>query len=142
MRFTSEQRLDDGVLERDFTLGEIPGVLWTLGSAPAPLILSGHNGGLHKRLPRLVARARHYAAEYGFAVAAIDAPGCGDRPRSAADEQTAPTSAGRSRPASRSTRSSTPSSSRWSKGRSRNGGPPWTPSFRCPRSAARSGTRG
>jgi len=24
MRFTSEQRLDDGVLEREFTLGEIP----------------------------------------------------------------------------------------------------------------------
>ena len=87
MRFTSEQRLDDGVLEREFTLGEIPGVLWTAGSAPAPLILSGHNGGLHKRLPRLVARARRYAAEYGFAVAAIDAPGHGDRPRSAEVEQ-------------------------------------------------------
>ncbi|MGX1128074.1 pimeloyl-ACP methyl ester carboxylesterase [Streptomyces glaucescens] len=87
MRFTSEQRLDDGVLEREFTLGEIPGILWTPESAPAPLILIGHPGGLHKRLPRLVARARHYAAEYGFAVAAIDAPGCGDRPRSAADEQ-------------------------------------------------------
>src|SRR5690348_8153919 len=86
MRFTTEQRLDDGVLERDFTLGEVPGVLWTSGSAPAPLILSGHNGGLHKRLPRLVARARHYAAQYGFAVAAIDAPGCGDRPRSDRDE--------------------------------------------------------
>ena len=87
MRFTSEQRLDDGVLEREFTLGEIPGVLWTPGPAPAPLILSGHNGGLHKRHPRLVARARHYAAKYGFAVAAIDAPGHGDRPRSAVDEQ-------------------------------------------------------
>ena len=87
MRFTSEQRLDDDVLEREFTLDEVPGVLWTPGSAPAPLILSGHNGGLHKRLPRLVARARHYAAEYGFAVAAIDAPGHGDRPRSAVDEQ-------------------------------------------------------
>jgi hypothetical protein len=90
MRFTSEQRLDDGVLEREFTLGEVPGVLWTPGSAPTPptpLILSGHNGGLHKRHPRLVARARHYAAKYGFAVAAIDAPGHGDRPRSAVDEQ-------------------------------------------------------
>ncbi len=87
MRFTSEQRLDDGVLEREFTLGEIPGVLWTSGSAPAPLILSGHNGGLHRRHPRLVARARHYSAEYGFAVAAIDAPGHGDRPRSAVDKQ-------------------------------------------------------
>jgi pimeloyl-ACP methyl ester carboxylesterase len=87
MRFTSEQRLDDGVLEREFTLGEIPGVLWTPGSAATPLILVGHPGGLHKRLPRLVARARHYAAEHGFAVAAIDAPGCGDRPRSASDER-------------------------------------------------------
>jgi dienelactone hydrolase len=87
MRFTSEQRLDDGVLERDFTLGEVPGVLWTPGTDPAPLILSGHNGGLHKRHPRLVARARHYAAQYGFAVAAIDAPGQGERPRSAADDQ-------------------------------------------------------
>ncbi|MGY5012567.1 dienelactone hydrolase family protein [Streptomyces sp. 900105755] len=87
MHFTSEQRLDDGVLEREFTLGEIPGILWTSGSAPAPLILSGHNGGLHKREPRLVARARHAAAEYGYAVAAIDHPGHGDRPRSAVDER-------------------------------------------------------
>jgi pimeloyl-ACP methyl ester carboxylesterase len=87
MQFTSEQRLDDGVLEREFTLGEIPGTLWTRGSAPAPLILMGHNGGLHRRESRLVARARHSAAEYGYAVAAIDAPGHGDRPRSAVDEQ-------------------------------------------------------
>ena len=44
MHFTSEQRLDDGVLEREFTLGEIPGILWTpaSASAPAPLILLGH----------------------------------------------------------------------------------------------------
>ncbi|MFD8969001.1 dienelactone hydrolase family protein [Streptomyces sp. NPDC059568] len=88
MQFTSEQRLDDGVLEREFTLGEIPGILWTSGSAaPAPLILIGHNGGLHKRESRLVARARRSAAEYGYAVAAIDHPGHGDRPRSAVDEQ-------------------------------------------------------
>jgi pimeloyl-ACP methyl ester carboxylesterase len=87
MQFTSEQRLDDGVLEREFTLGEIPGTLWTPGSAPAPLILMAHNNGLPKRESRLVARARYHAAKYGYAVAAIDAPGCGDRPRSAADEQ-------------------------------------------------------
>jgi len=89
MRFTSEQRLDDGVLEREFTLGEIPGVLWTPGfaSAPAPLILVGHPGGLRKMHPRLAARARHYAAQYGFAAAAIEPPGSGDRPRSAAAEQ-------------------------------------------------------
>jgi hypothetical protein len=86
MRFTSEQRLDDGVLEREFTLGEIPGTLWTPGSAPAPLVLMAHNNGLPKAEPRLVARARYTAAR-GYAVATIDAAGCGDRPRSAADEQ-------------------------------------------------------
>ncbi|MEE4417840.1 dienelactone hydrolase family protein [Streptomyces bugieae] len=87
MQFTSEQRLDDGILEREFTLGEIPGTLWTPESAaPVPLILIGHNGGLHRRESRLVARARQSAA-YGYAVAAIDAPGHGDRPCSAADEQ-------------------------------------------------------
>ncbi|BFV59969.1 hypothetical protein KCMC57_up50730 [Kitasatospora sp. CMC57] len=86
MQFTSEQRLDSGILEREFTLCEIPGVLWTPVTTPAPLILIGHNGGLHKREPRLVARAR-YCAEQGYAVAAIDAPGHGDRPSSAVDEQ-------------------------------------------------------
>ena len=87
MRFTSEQRLDDGVVEREFILGEIPGTLWTPESAaPAPLILMAHNNGLSKGEARLVARARRTAA-YGYAVAAIDAAGCGDRPRSAADEQ-------------------------------------------------------
>ncbi|MEU3756081.1 alpha/beta hydrolase [Streptomyces olivoreticuli] len=87
MQFTSEQRLDDGVLEREFTLGEIPGTLWTPESAaPAPLILMAHNNGLPRREPRLVARARLSAA-YGYAVATIDAAGCGDRPRSAAAEQ-------------------------------------------------------
>ena len=89
MRFTSEQRLDDGVLEREFTLGEVPGILWTPGSAsaPTPLILIGHPGGLRKMQPRLAGRARHYAAEYGFAAATIELPGSGDRPRSAAAEQ-------------------------------------------------------
>ncbi|MER6561473.1 alpha/beta hydrolase [Streptomyces sp. NPDC001027] len=87
MRFTSEQRLDDGVLKREFTLGEIPGALWTPGSAaPVPLILMAHNNGLPKADPRLVARARYTAAR-GYAVASIDAAGCGDRPRSAADER-------------------------------------------------------
>ncbi|HEY3686898.1 MAG TPA: alpha/beta hydrolase [Streptosporangiaceae bacterium] len=79
MRFTSEQRLDDGVLERGFTLGEIPGILWTPASAPAPLILLGHPGGLDRMRPRLVGRAVHSAAD-GFATAAIELPGSGDRP--------------------------------------------------------------
>jgi hypothetical protein len=81
MRLTSEQRLDDGVLEREFTLGEIPGILWTPRSAATlfPLILLGHPGGLHTMYPRLVARARHSAAN-GFASATIELPGSGDRP--------------------------------------------------------------
>jgi hypothetical protein len=90
MRFTSEQRLDDGVLERDFTLGGIPGVLWTPASAspsaPVPLILLGHPGGLDRMRPRLAARARHSAAE-GFASATVELPGSGERPRSADVEQ-------------------------------------------------------
>ncbi|MFJ9518484.1 dienelactone hydrolase family protein [Kitasatospora sp. NPDC101801] len=86
MQFISEQRFDDGVLEREFTLGEIPGTLWTTGSAPAPLILMSHNNGLPKADPRLMARARYTAAR-GYAVATIDAAGCGDRPRTAAEEQ-------------------------------------------------------
>ncbi|MFE1943208.1 dienelactone hydrolase family protein [Streptomyces massasporeus] len=86
MHFTSEQLLDDGVLEREFTLGEIPGTLWTPAIAPAPLVLMAHNNGLPKADPRLVARAGYTAAR-GYAVATIDAAGCGDRPRPAAEEQ-------------------------------------------------------
>ncbi|MEV5612650.1 alpha/beta hydrolase [Streptomyces sp. NPDC052225] len=90
MRFTSEQRLDDGILEREFTLGDIPGTLWTpdsaSASAPVPLILMSHNNGLPKADPRLRARARSTAA-CGYAVVTIDAAGCGDRPHTAAAEQ-------------------------------------------------------
>jgi dienelactone hydrolase len=89
MQFTSEQRLDDGVLERGFTLGEIPGIVWTPGSAsaPVPLILLGHSAaGLQKMYPRLLARARYAVAE-GYAAACIELPGSGERPRSAAVDQ-------------------------------------------------------
>ncbi|WP_435242680.1 alpha/beta hydrolase [Streptomyces cucumeris] len=91
MHFTSEQRLDDGVLEREFTLGGIPGILWTpasaSSSAPAPLILLGHPPlGLRAMYPRLTGRARQAAAD-GFAAATIELPGSGDRPRWAALEQ-------------------------------------------------------
>ncbi|WNV87378.1 alpha/beta hydrolase [Umezawaea sp. Da 62-37] len=88
MHFTSEQRFDDGVVERPFTFGDIPGVLWTPGSAPGPvpLILMGHPGGLDRMRPRLAARARHAAAE-GYAAATIEFPGAGDRPRSAVADQ-------------------------------------------------------
>ncbi|MFE5797632.1 alpha/beta hydrolase [Streptomyces sp. NPDC056503] len=84
MHFTSEQLLDDNVLERSFTLGEIPGILWTPASAspsaPVPLILLGHPPlGLRRMYPRLVDRARRSAAD-GFATATIELPGSGERP--------------------------------------------------------------
>ncbi len=86
MHFTSEQHLAEGVLEREFTLGEIPGILWTPTSSPAPLVLVGHPGGLRTMYPRLAGRALHSAAR-GFAAATIELPGGGDRPRLAEAEQ-------------------------------------------------------
>jgi hypothetical protein len=70
-------------------VGEISGVLWSpeSGSDRAPLVLTGHGGGLHKKTPAQLARARNYVITCGFTVAALDAPGHGDRPRTAEDEQ-------------------------------------------------------
>jgi hypothetical protein len=78
MHFTSNRTLADGILEREFTLGDIPGILWTRSSVPAPLIVLGHPGGLRPMYPRLLARAQR-AAEDGFATAALELPGSGDR---------------------------------------------------------------
>ncbi|MBK8462505.1 MAG: alpha/beta hydrolase [Nigerium sp.] len=88
MHFTSEQRLDDGTVERHFVLGEVPGVLWTPDSAPepVPLILMGHPGGLRSMYPRLAGRARGCVAQ-GFAAATIELPGGGERPAFAVAEQ-------------------------------------------------------
>jgi dienelactone hydrolase len=87
MRFSAETT-SDGVTERLFTLGEVPGVVWAAEGAaePRPLVLLGHGGGHHKTAPPLAARARRYVTRCGFAVAAIDAPGWGDRPVPAAYE--------------------------------------------------------
>ncbi len=83
MRFTSQTSPSGGVCEQLFALGEIPGVLWTPEGAAGtrPLILMGHGGGQHKKAPGIVARARRFVAECGFAVAAVDVPGHGDRPK-------------------------------------------------------------
>ncbi|MDJ0394665.1 alpha/beta hydrolase [Rhodococcus sp. G-MC3] len=73
-----------GVTEREFLLDGIPGVLWSptadTDTAASPLILLGHSGGMHKKAPGLVASALHCVKNYGFTVAAIDAPGHGQRP--------------------------------------------------------------
>ncbi|OLR93416.1 dienelactone hydrolase family protein [Actinokineospora bangkokensis] len=84
MKFDSEQVLEGGALERRFTLGEVPGLLWTPAAArgpePVPLVLLGHPGGVDRMYPRLAERARHTVAQ-GFAAATIELPGGGERPR-------------------------------------------------------------
>ena len=86
MHFTSETS-SNGVIERTFTLDDVTGVLWSpeTGSDSAPVVLAGHPGGLDKMAPGHVGRARSSVLTDGFHVVSIDAPGHGDRPRSAAD---------------------------------------------------------
>ena len=63
----------------------VPGILWhpPKATAETPLVLAGHGGGFgttgHKRVEQIVALAAELG-EYGIATAAIDQPGCGDRP--------------------------------------------------------------
>jgi len=69
----------------------VPGILWRPRDAGAhtPVVLAGHGGGFgtagHKRVDKIVELAAQLA-DYGIATAAIDQPGCGDRP-GAAQEQ-------------------------------------------------------
>lgn len=92
--FTAEAS-SDGVLERDFTVGEVTGALWSpapgaTGAASldrAPLVLLGHGGGNHRKSPAMAGRARLLVKGCGFHVAAIDAPGHGGRPLTAHDER-------------------------------------------------------
>lgn len=90
MHITSEHVLDDGIVEREFTVDGIPGVFWTpagaMPSRPLPLILMGHPGGLRTMYRRLEARARH-SARLGFATATIELPGSGQRPPLAVVDQ-------------------------------------------------------
>jgi len=80
MQITAQRRLEHGIIERDFTLGEAPGILWTPETAePVPLILVGHPGGLDAMRPRLLARAAAAVAA-GFAAATLEVPGAGVRP--------------------------------------------------------------
>lgn len=88
MQISPARHLDDGLVERDLLLGDVPGVLWTpaTGTAPAPLVLMGHPGGLDRMYPRLLQRAVRSAAD-GFATATLELPGCGVRPRSPEADQ-------------------------------------------------------
>src|SRR6184192_288370 len=138
VHFTAETS-SNGVAERDFTLGEVTGVLWSpaSGSDHAPLVLMGHGSGLHKKTPGLLSRARHCVTAYGYTVAAIDAPGHGDRPRTAEDDQARADLSGLWRQArpNASSRSASATAPHWRSVPCRNGRRPWTPSRNCPRSA-------
>ncbi|MCG5430746.1 alpha/beta hydrolase [Mycobacterium sp. MYCO198283] len=83
MHFTSEPRHDGTLVERHFTVREVPGILWAPESTTAtaaPLILLGQQGGLEQMYPRLLPRAEA-AARDGFATATVELPGSGARRR-------------------------------------------------------------
>lgn len=85
MRVVSES-VSDGVSEQLVDFDGVPGALWTPAAASSsgrPLILMCHGRSQHKKADPLVRRAHRYAARYGWAVAALDAPGHGDRVSSA-----------------------------------------------------------
>lgn len=88
LRFSGETSAN-GLVERDFTVGDVPGVLWSpaSGAGRAPLVLMGHGGGTHKKAPAMRGRAHLLVTGAGLNVAVIDAPGHGDRPRTAYDER-------------------------------------------------------
>jgi dienelactone hydrolase len=74
-----------GVSESRFDLvvgdEKVPGLLWQPEGAtgPRPLVLIGHGGTQHKRVPNVLSLARRLVRHQSYAVIAIDAPGHGDR---------------------------------------------------------------
>ncbi len=93
MEWTGDTHRVDGVVERDFVVEaegrRVPGVLWTPPGAdgPRPLVLIGHGTTAHKRIGYVVALARELVRTYGFAAAAIDGAGHGDRRPSPGDDE-------------------------------------------------------
>jgi hypothetical protein len=96
----STETADKGVVERRFDLKVetdlVPGILWEPEDAlakatPRPTIFIGHGGTQHKRTDNVLALARTFVRHLGVSVAALDAPGHGDRVtpemKAAADKQ-------------------------------------------------------
>ncbi len=75
----------DGVVERGFVVAvdgrRVPGLLWTPPDAEGsrPLVLIGHGATGDKRIGYVLSLARELVRGHGFAVAAVDGPGHGDR---------------------------------------------------------------
>ena len=79
---------EKGVTERRFDLKVesevVPGILWEPEQAlqdgtARPTILIGHGGTQHKRVENVLALARQFVRHLGVSVAALDAPGHGER---------------------------------------------------------------
>jgi dienelactone hydrolase len=85
VNFASQPSTSHGVVERRFDVdGDrevVPGILWTPEAATGsrPLVLVGHGGGGHKRMPYVLSLARRLVRHAGYAVVAIDGVGHGDR---------------------------------------------------------------
>lgn len=85
MDFTGDAIISRGVVERRFEIDgrdeTVPGLLWTPEGASGrrPLVLVGHGGSGEKRMPYVLSLARRLVRHRGWAVAAIDGPGHGER---------------------------------------------------------------
>ncbi|HUP87433.1 MAG TPA: hypothetical protein VM143_17410 [Acidimicrobiales bacterium] len=84
----STETAERGVTERRFDLkvdtDVVPGILWEptddlAAGTPRPTILIGHGGTQHKRVDGVLSFARRFVRHLGVSVAALDAPGHGDR---------------------------------------------------------------
>jgi dienelactone hydrolase len=80
MQWTDGATDEQGVRERPFRVGDVPGLLWTpTGTRPRSLVLIGHGGASHKRSAYVVSLARRLVRHRGMAAVAIDGPNHGER---------------------------------------------------------------
>jgi len=81
MHWQGEPTVERGVVERDFVVGDVPGVLWSPegSTGGGPLVLLGHGAWLDKRIQYLVSFARRLVRHHGIAAASIDLFGHGSR---------------------------------------------------------------
>src|SRR3954464_15372601 len=83
MNFSGQPTVGRGVVERRFDVegGDevVPGIVWTPEAAtgPRPLVLVGHGGSGHKRMPYVLSLARRLVRHAGYAGAASDGRGRG-----------------------------------------------------------------
>ncbi|MGO9198406.1 MAG: alpha/beta hydrolase [Acidimicrobiales bacterium] len=79
------ESVEKGVIERRFDVkveGEtVPAIIWSPENVtgPVPVVLIGHGGTQHKRVPNVLGLGRRFVRHLGYAAVAIDAPGHGER---------------------------------------------------------------